>query len=157
MEAARNRAFPVEGFVDSRARRCQDAGRAIGPRHDSTVERCSSGSRGAVLATQLARHREGGNTRMGFSDTSGRLRREELAWELVELFDELRIEQINEVLAKNVPLETLEFFSAYAADFGEAHEIDAASRKRLPNLLLLGYLLRLLEERLIDDTGALDA
>jgi hypothetical protein len=94
---------------------------------------------------------------MGFSDTSGRLRREELAWELVELFDELRIEQINEVLAKNVPLETLEFFSAYAADFGETNEIGADTRKRLPNLLLLGYLLRLLEERLIDDSGALDA
>jgi hypothetical protein len=94
---------------------------------------------------------------MGLSDTTGRLRREELAWELVEVFDELRIEQINEVLAKNVPLETLEFFSSYADEFADSNEIAADSRKRLPNLLLLGYLLRVLEERLIDDSGALDA
>jgi hypothetical protein len=94
---------------------------------------------------------------MGFSDTTGRLRREELAWELVEVFDELEIGQINEVLAKNVPLETLEFFSSYADEFADSNEIAADSRKRLPNLLLLGYLLRVLEERLIDDSGALDA
>ena len=94
---------------------------------------------------------------MGLSDTTERLRRQELAWELVEVFDELRIEQINEVLAKNVPLETLEFFSAYADEFADTHEITDASRKRLPNLLLLGYLLRVLEDRLIDDSNPLDA
>ena len=94
---------------------------------------------------------------MGLSDTTGRLSREELAWELVEVFGELRIEQINEVLAKNVPLETLEFFSAYADEFADSNAIGAGSRKRLPNLLLLGYLLRVLEERLIDDSGNLDA
>jgi len=94
---------------------------------------------------------------MGFSDTTDRLSREELAWELVEVFDELRVEQINEVLAKNVPLETLEFFSAYADEFADSNAIQAESRKRLPNLLLLGYLLRVLEERLIDDSGSLDA
>jgi hypothetical protein len=94
---------------------------------------------------------------MGFSDTTSRLRRDELAWELVEVFDDLRIEQINEVLAKNVPLETLEFFSAYAEEFAEANAVEAGARKRLPNLLLLGYLLRVLEERLIDESGNLDA
>jgi hypothetical protein len=94
---------------------------------------------------------------MGLSDTSGRLRREELAWELVEVFEELEIEQINEVLAKNVPLETLEFFAAYGSDWAEANEIADAPRKRLPNLMLLGYLLRVLEERLIDDAGVPDA
>jgi hypothetical protein len=61
------------------------------------------------------------------------------------------------MLAKNVPLETLEFFAAYAEEFGEAHAVAGDTRKRLPNLLLLGYLLRVLEERLIDDTGPLDA
>jgi hypothetical protein len=94
---------------------------------------------------------------MSFSDTTERLRREELAWELVEVFDELRIDQINEVLAKNVPLETLEFFSAYADEFADTHAIAEDSRKRLPNLLLLGYLLRVLEDRLIDDSNPLDA
>ena len=94
---------------------------------------------------------------MGFSDTTDRLSRAELAWELAEVFDDLRIEQINEVLAKNVPLETLEFFASYAEEFGDANAIKTGARKRLPNLMLLGYLLRVLEERLIDDTGSLDA
>jgi len=83
-------------------------------------------------------------------EISDKLTHRELAWELVDLFSELRNEQINEVLAKNVPLETLEFFATYAKDFGEEQEIGEGSRKQLPNLLLLGYLLRVLEERLIE-------
>ena len=79
-----------------------------------------------------------------------RLGRSELAWELVELFGELHTEQINEVLAKNVPIETLEFFTSYAEDFGLAEGIAGNTGKRLPNLLLLGYLLRVLEDRLIE-------
>jgi len=78
------------------------------------------------------------------------LGRSELAWELVELFGELPTEQINEVLAKNVPLETLEFFASYAEDFGASENIQGKTLKRLPNLLLLGYLLRVLEDRLIE-------
>lgn len=88
---------------------------------------------------------------MNSFDTEDQLTREELAWELVELFDELRIEQLNELLAKNVPLETLEFFASYADDFGAAQAIGDDLRKRLPNLLLLGYLLRVLEERLLNN------
>ena len=75
----------------------------------------------------------------------------ELAWEFADLFSELRAEQINEVLAKNVPLETPEFFNSYAESFGKAERIEGESFKRLPNLLLLGYLLRVLEERLLDE------
>ncbi len=78
------------------------------------------------------------------------LGRSELAWELVELFGELPTDQINEVLAKNVPLETLEFFTSYAEDFGASEKIRGKTLKRLPNLLLLGYLLRVLEDRLIE-------
>jgi len=81
------------------------------------------------------------------------LKRSELAWELVELFGELPTEQINEVLANNVPLETLEFFASYAEDFGKCEGVGGATLKRLPNLLLLGYLLRVLEDRLIDGDG----
>ena len=77
----------------------------------------------------------------------------ELAWEFADLFGELPAEQINEVLAKNVPLETLEFFNSYAESFGKSEEIEGESFKRLPNLLLLGYLLRVLEERLLDEDG----
>jgi hypothetical protein len=79
------------------------------------------------------------------------LSRSELAWELAELFGELPAEQINEVLAKNVPIETLEFFASYAGDFAKVEEIHEETSRKLPNLLLLGYLLRVLEDRLIDE------
>jgi hypothetical protein len=94
----------------------------------------------------------GGDRRMATFNTrdNDSPNRSELAWELAEVFSELRTEQINEVLAKNVPIETLEFFSAYAEDFGRAEGIGGNSGKRLPNLLLLGYLLRILEDRLIE-------
>jgi hypothetical protein len=94
---------------------------------------------------------------MNTFDASDRLTREELAWELVELFEELKIEDINEVLAKNVPLDTLEFFSKYAGDFGEALGLVGDARKRLPNLMLIGYLLRVLEERLLPEEEPYDA
>ncbi len=75
----------------------------------------------------------------------------ELAWEFAEIFDELRTEEINQVLAKNVPMETLEFFNAYAESFAKSEGLEGETSKRLPNLLLLGYLLRVLEDRLLDD------
>lgn len=75
----------------------------------------------------------------------------ELAWEFADLFAELKVEEINEVLAKNVPLETLEFFTSYAETFGKAEGLEGKTLQRLPNLMMLGYLLRLLEERLIED------
>ncbi len=76
---------------------------------------------------------------------------EEIAWELVELFDELSIETVNEMLAKNVPMETLEFIAAYAGDFADTHDVDDSTRRGLPNLILLGYLLRIVEDRLLGD------
>ena len=76
---------------------------------------------------------------------------EEMAWDFVEVFEDLEIEQINEVLVKNVPFERLEFFNEYATDFGEAAQIGEAACKRLANLMLIGYLLRVLEERLLPD------
>jgi len=94
---------------------------------------------------------------MASFDASDRLTRQELAWELVELFDELRIEDINEVLAKNVPLDTLEFFGAYAEEFAAGLGVVGTDRKRLPNLMLLGYLLRVLEERLLPEEEPFDA
>lgn len=77
----------------------------------------------------------------------------ELAWEFAELFDDLEISDINQVLAANVPLETLEFFSAYGECFAQAEKIEGPTRQRLPNLLLLGYLLRVLEDRLLDGSA----
>lgn len=77
--------------------------------------------------------------------------RSELAWELADLFTDLKVDQINELLAKNVPFETLEFFNEYGEDFGSSEGIAGDTRKRLPNLLLLGYILRVLEDRLLHD------
>ncbi len=88
---------------------------------------------------------------------SDRITRTELARELVELFEQLDSADINEALAKNVPLENLEFFAAYAEDFAELTEIEGDARGQLPNLMLLGYLLRLLEERLAADIEPADA
>ncbi len=76
---------------------------------------------------------------------------EEMAWDFVEVFGELKTEEINEVLAKNVPFETLEFFNQYATDFGQSCKIDPEACKSLPNLMLVGYLLHVLEERLLPD------
>lgn len=80
-----------------------------------------------------------------------------LAWEFAELFADLKTEEVNEVLAKNVPLETLEFFEKYGDDFGRSVGLDDETRGRMPNLLLMGYLLRVLEERLIDPELAPDS
>lgn len=87
-------------------------------------------------------------------DYETRPTRDEIAWELVELLDELSTERINELLAKNVPLETLEFIAAYAEEFAQTNGIEGATSRRLPNLLLLGYLMRLVEERLLEDDSA---
>lgn len=92
-----------------------------------------------------------------FHAEDGNLSRLELAWELVELFGELPVGQINEVLAKNVPIDTLGFFAAYAEDFAKVEGVDGPTEKKLPNLMLLGYLLRVLEERLLDETSGLDS
>jgi hypothetical protein len=77
------------------------------------------------------------------------MKREELAWGFAEIFSELDVDEINEMLANNVPMETLEFFNAYAESFADSEELDPHSCQRLPNLLIVGYLLRLLEERLL--------
>lgn len=76
---------------------------------------------------------------------------EEIAVEFAEIFDDLPVEQINEMLAKNIPFETIEFFSRYADAFADGAGIKGETRGRLPNLLLFGYLVRVLEERLLTD------
>jgi hypothetical protein len=94
---------------------------------------------------------------MGSEIEGGRLSRREIAWELAEIFDELRVDQLNELVALNVPLDTLEFFSTYADEFCNEGEIESGTRRRLPNLMLLGYLMRLLEERLPVEPEPFDA
>ncbi|HKA15093.1 MAG TPA: hypothetical protein VKH41_08755 [Myxococcota bacterium] len=82
------------------------------------------------------------------------LTREELAWELVEVLDELTAEELSELVSKNVPREAHDFFTHYAREFCEGLPIDRSIRARLPNLMLLGYLLRVLEERLLDPSDS---
>lgn len=74
-----------------------------------------------------------------------------MSWEFAELFHELDTDQINEMLAKNVPLETLQFFAEYGETFANAEGIAPELRQRLPNLMLMGYLIRVLEDRLQGD------
>lgn len=88
---------------------------------------------------------------MASSRNDDGLTREELAWEFVELFDDLSVDHVNEMLAKNVPLETLRFVAAYTDDFADVHELGERARRGLPNLMVFGYLLRVLEERLLED------
>ena len=66
----------------------------------------------------------------------------ELAWEFAELFGDLNVDDINQVLANNVPMETLEFFDSYSKTFADAEKVAGATRERLPNLMLLGYLFK---------------
>ena len=73
---------------------------------------------------------------------------EEIAWEFAELFEELDSTQINEILAKNVPLETLDFFLEYCKDFSKGELVSKSVKGQLPNLMLVGYLVRTLEEKL---------
>ena len=74
---------------------------------------------------------------------------EEIAFEFAEIFDELPPEQINEMLAKNIPFETIKFFAEYAEGFADGADLQGEARQRLPNLMLFGYLVRLLEDRLL--------
>ena len=78
---------------------------------------------------------------------------EDLACGFAEIFDELPPEQINEMLAKNIPFETIEFFSQYADAFADGAGIEGELRGRLPNLMLFGYLMRVLEDRLLPDSS----
>jgi hypothetical protein len=60
------------------------------------------------------------------------------------------------MLAKNVSMDMLEFFSSYAQEFAdgcvssdESGKLsEAVLRRRIPNLLIIGYIIRLLEERI---------
>ena len=75
----------------------------------------------------------------------------ELAIEFTDIWKDLDPKQINTMLAQNVSLDLLEFFATYAQEFAdewldENEKADELSR-RLPNLLIIGYLIRLLEER----------
>lgn len=75
----------------------------------------------------------------------------ELAVEFTDLWDDLDSNEINTMLARNVNYDLLEFFSSYADEFAESlpKEMDSEElRRQLPNLLIIGYIIRVLEERL---------
>ncbi len=76
--------------------------------------------------------------------------RTELAWEFAELFGDFTTADMNELLSKNIPLETLEFFASYAESFATAEKMTGRTAERLPNLMMVGYLIRVLEERVLD-------
>ena len=76
---------------------------------------------------------------------------EQICWELAGLFNGLSESDVEEVIAKNVPPEMIRFVSRYGRDFSEVHELNEVTESQLPNLVLMGYLIRLLEERLVRD------
>ena len=74
-----------------------------------------------------------------------------IAIEFVDLWEDLDTAEINTLLAENISLDLLKFFSAYAERFAERLPEDHSAeqfRGPLPNLLIVGYLIRLLEEQL---------
>jgi hypothetical protein len=76
----------------------------------------------------------------------------ELATEFTDLWHTLDTSQINTMLARNVAVDLLEFFDAYADEFAERclpddYASDPTLRRLLPNLMIIGYIIRLLEER----------
>lgn len=79
----------------------------------------------------------------------------EIATEFTDLWHTLDTSQINKMLAKNVNYDLLEFFSMYAEEFVDERltdvELDPALRedllRRVPNLMIIGYIIRVLEER----------
>lgn len=81
----------------------------------------------------------------------------DLAIEFTDLWEDLNASEINTMLARNVSMDLLEFFSSYADEFTEELpkdlEVDEL-RQKLPNLLIIGYIIRVLEERLGPETDA---
>lgn len=75
---------------------------------------------------------------------------EELAWSFVEVYEELDVAQINDVLQKNTPIEALEFFFSYAQKVRAEEGLvdDEQGTDRLAELMLVGYLIHALQERL---------
>ena len=77
----------------------------------------------------------------------------EIAIEFTDLWKDLDVSEINTMLANNISMDMLEFFAAYAEEFvddylsGDEPHADQL-RQRIPNLLIIGYLIRLLEERI---------
>ncbi len=74
-----------------------------------------------------------------------------IANEFTDIWDELGTAEINAMLAENVSFDLLEFFAAYAERFANRLPGQPTSdqlRGQLPNLLIVGYIIRILEERL---------
>ena len=75
----------------------------------------------------------------------------ELAVEFTDIWKDLEPGEINTMLAQNVSFDLLEFFSSYSEDFADllSEELNTPElRRQLPNLLIIGYIIRVLEERL---------
>ena len=81
----------------------------------------------------------------------GEMTGRELAVEFTDLWQDMKPAEINTMLANNVSYDLLEFFSTYADDFVDLlpKDMDPGELKhQLPNLLIIGYIIRVLEERL---------
>ncbi|MEE2678258.1 MAG: hypothetical protein VX546_06730 [Myxococcota bacterium] len=73
---------------------------------------------------------------------------QQICWELAEIFNGLSEDSFDELIAKNVPADIAEFASRYGDDFSKVHGLTEVARTQIPSLILLGYLARIVEERL---------
>ena len=75
----------------------------------------------------------------------------ELAIEFTDLWKTLEVSQINTMLARNVNYDLLEFFASYSSElideFSRGKLDPELLRSQLPNLMIIGYIIRILEER----------
>ena len=77
---------------------------------------------------------------------------DKLAWGFIEAYDELDREQLNELIEKNVPMEALVFFEDYSKTVRKENGPPGSrDGDRLPEMMLLGYLIHLLQDRIRPD------
>ena len=74
----------------------------------------------------------------------------EMAWEFADMFGELGSRSDQRDAREERADGDAAVLHRLRRSFAEPRTVGDAMQKRMPNLLLLGYLLRLLEERLID-------
>ena len=67
-----------------------------------------------------------------------------------DILQELEPDDFEQLISNNVPFEDLGFFQEHAEAFAQRYRLPHNARQELPKLLLMGYLLRLLEERIVE-------
>ena len=67
-----------------------------------------------------------------------------------DILQELEPGEFDQLISNNVPFQDLDFFQKHADAFAKRYRLSHGAHQELPRLLLMGYLLRLLEERVVE-------